>query len=228
RGPGPQLGQTLFADRTRDAKLSAIDMRHGRGLRVGQREERVRAAVLLERNRECRESRVRRVRGHLEGAGRADEAIGLLDRQARWYAATGDHIEAGEREPGDENERDKPSEHGLNNTSLLTYGIRRGEWRYRLGVRTRGSQPRDRGSIPRTATKSQRASFQFVPRVFSAASALSAKCGTAETTRRLSHCRTASSRAIEITDRRSESATPHAVPAKWRECSESTGEMSGR
>ena len=25
-------------------------------------------------------------------------------------------------------------------------------WRYRLGVRTRGSQPRDRGSIPRTAT----------------------------------------------------------------------------
>lgn len=26
-------------------------------------------------------------------------------------------------------------------------------WRYRLGVRMRGSQPRDRGSIPRTATK---------------------------------------------------------------------------
>ena len=26
-------------------------------------------------------------------------------------------------------------------------------WRYRLGVRIRGSHPRDRGSIPRTATR---------------------------------------------------------------------------
>jgi hypothetical protein len=32
--------------------------------------------------------------------------------------------------------------------------------RYRLGVRTRGSQPRDRGSNPRTATKSQPATRQ--------------------------------------------------------------------
>ena len=30
--------------------------------------------------------------------------------------------------------------------------VQSGEWRYRLGVRTRGSQPRDRGSNPRTAT----------------------------------------------------------------------------
>jgi hypothetical protein len=30
--------------------------------------------------------------------------------------------------------------------------VQPGEWRYRLGVRTRGSQPRDRGSNPRTAT----------------------------------------------------------------------------
>ncbi len=32
-------------------------------------------------------------------------------------------------------------------------------WRYRLGVRTRGSQPRDRGSNPRTATKFRRGAF---------------------------------------------------------------------
>src|SRR5438132_10615132 len=37
-------------------------------------------------------------------------------------------------------------------TGLLESRVRTGAWRYRLGVRTRGSQPRDRGSIPRTAT----------------------------------------------------------------------------
>ena len=36
--------------------------------------------------------------------------------------------------------------------ALLRSGVPAGAWRYRLGVRTRGSQPRDRGSIPRTAT----------------------------------------------------------------------------
>src|SRR5205085_9796929 len=36
--------------------------------------------------------------------------------------------------------------------SLLKYEVRSGEWRYRLTVRTDGSQPSNRGSIPRTAT----------------------------------------------------------------------------
>src|SRR6187399_3266921 len=50
------------------------------------------------------------------------------------------------------------------------------ECRYRLGVRTRGSQPRDRGSIPRTATNSHPGSGQYV-------STRSSQCLTITTSR---------------------------------------------
>ena len=56
----------------------------------------------------------------------------------------------GERE--EEQKSEEPAEHGLHHTSLIKSGVRDGEWRYRLRVRTDGSQPSNRGSIPRTAT----------------------------------------------------------------------------
>ena len=46
----------------------------------------------------------------------------------------------------------KLAERGRDPSSLLTFEGSSRVWRYRLGVRTRGSQPRDRGSNPRTAT----------------------------------------------------------------------------
>src|SRR5207344_1600098 len=84
--------------------------------------------------------------------GLADEAIRFADGQLRRRAAAGKGEGGGAGESEHHHEHEEPTEHGLHHTSLVKCEVRGSEWRYRLGVRTRGSQPRDRGSIPRTAT----------------------------------------------------------------------------
>ena len=85
-------------------------------------------------------------------------SVGGAPRPAATYSApTGQ----GEQRP---EEREEPAEHGLHHTSLVKSEVPDGEWRYRLGVRTRGSQPRDRGSIPRTATRSHTFPLITAPR----------------------------------------------------------------
>ena len=113
----------------------------------------MRAAVLLERDRQRGEARVRRLGGDVERAGLADEAIRLVDGELRRRAAAGDDVRAPATASATRTqESEEPAEHGLHHTSLLKFEVRDGEWRYRLTVRTDGSQPSNRGSIPRTAT----------------------------------------------------------------------------
>ena len=113
-------------------------------------------AVLLEIDGQRAEARVRRLSCDVESAGLPDDAGRLIDGEQRRSAAAGDRecAEHAERDNGHEDK--EPSEHGLHRTSLLKSEVLIDEWRYRLGVRTRGSQPRDRGSIPRTATSTYR------------------------------------------------------------------------
>ena len=92
-----QLGDVLLADRARHAQLVASGG-DGRLLRVVEREERDRFAVLLERDRERREPGIWRVGGDVERAGLSDDAGRLVDRQLRRCAATGDDVADSSRE----------------------------------------------------------------------------------------------------------------------------------
>src|SRR5207244_3348544 len=149
-----QLGHALLAERPRHADRTAIDGRDNRLLWIVEREERNAAAVLFERDVQRRKFRVRRVGCDVERSGLTDDAGRLVDGEVRRRAATGDDVRDSSREREEHEKRSEPAEHGSNHTSLLISGVLTGAWRYRLGVRTRGSQPRDRGSNPRTATRS--------------------------------------------------------------------------
>src|SRR5205807_3331623 len=83
-----------------------------------------------------------------------NEALRPFDRHVRRRATACDVEERAGREREDRDDDAEPSKHGPHSTSLITSRVPTGGWRYRLGVRTRGSQPRDRGSNPRTATRS--------------------------------------------------------------------------
>src|SRR5439155_5743417 len=90
--------------------------------------------------------------GHLERSGLADDAIGFDDGEMRRRGAPGDDVRTARGDREQQKQREQPAEHGLNDTSLLTFQGRSDTRRYRLTVRTDGSQPSNRGSIPRTAT----------------------------------------------------------------------------
>ena len=151
RRAGLQLGHALFPERAQHLHVSGIDARDARGLRSVEREEGDGLAVLLERDGKCCQQPVGGGGRDVERAGLSDEAIRLVDGQLRRRSAAGDDIGARAGKNENDQKGEEPA-HGLHHTSLVKYEVRDGEWRYRLGVRTRGSQPRDRGSIPRTAT----------------------------------------------------------------------------
>src|SRR6185295_4976407 len=87
-----------------------------------------------------------------EGAALSDETIGFVDRHQRRRAAARGDVRAGAGQRKKDEQGEEPAEHGLHHTSLIKSKVRSSEWRYRLTVRTDGSQPSNRGSIPRTAT----------------------------------------------------------------------------
>src|SRR5262245_8477226 len=130
-----------------------IDLREDRRARRGvEDEERSRLPALLEGDGEPREARVRRLDRDFERSGLSDEPLRLADGDGRRRAAAGHEIGGAIAEGQQNDESKKPAQHGSNDTSLVRSTIPTAG-RYRLGVRTRGSQPRDRGSNPRTATR---------------------------------------------------------------------------
>ena len=83
---------------------------------------------------------------------RADGRVGFHDGEHGRTAAAFDEKHASGEEDQQDEKSHKAANHGLHCTSLVKCEVRDGEWRYRLTVRTDGSQPLNRGSIPRTAT----------------------------------------------------------------------------
>ncbi len=104
----------------------------------------------------------------LQRRRRTDEFFGFFDGDGGWRHAPGDDPGAAGGDEQDQDESDEIFHPLIIVGSLRPLGCGRGRsggsnrrgacaklgssGRYRLGVRTRGSQPRDRGSNPRTGT----------------------------------------------------------------------------
>src|SRR4029453_17702498 len=151
-GPGLEFRQGSFADVAGEAHVVAIDLRQPRRRVAGQGEQRGRAAVLLERDRECRQPAVRRLGSDLEGASLPDDPVRLTDGDPRRRPASGRHVDCAGDEADRDHNRQNGAQHGSHDTSLVRSNVP-AAGRYRLTVRTDGSQPSNRGSIPRTATR---------------------------------------------------------------------------
>ena len=172
-----QLRHALLADGPRDGDPIRRRRRCHGGLRLlgrVEREEGNRLAVLLERDRQRLELRFWRLGGDDQRAALADRLVGLLDADDRHRFASGDRRNT---TPAAINSRtSRPASNRIMRTiepqrrprlTMLTAvgsltvrfasakmkgPVGRPRWRYRLTVRTDGSQPSNRGSIPRTAT----------------------------------------------------------------------------
>ena len=185
RGTLLQLRHAALAERARHAdgirpglrNRAALDTGDGAALQAAlEVEQRNRAAVLFERDRQRGESSAGRFDDDVERAGLADDALGPFDSDRGRRAAAGDPIRPTPDHENDEHETGKPAQHlaiepqnrlpdwltrcgtdanigGSSAGDPTPAAARLGyAWRYRLTVRTDGSQPSNRGSIPRTAT----------------------------------------------------------------------------
>jgi hypothetical protein len=89
-----ELGDRLFAERSRNSQVLGIELVERGRLRLIEREERQRSPILLERHGKSRQTRARRNRSDFERALLADEAIGLVDGEDRRCGSPGDYIES--------------------------------------------------------------------------------------------------------------------------------------
>src|SRR5258706_256887 len=108
-------------------RLIALGLRYisPRRMFLVEREQRNRLAVLLECDRDRGESRVRRLSRHVDGSSLADDLV-RFDDGDDWRRAAARNVVGGDgREHEDDYEYDEPTEHGLNDTSLVKFAVPR-------------------------------------------------------------------------------------------------------